>query len=141
MGRSWADPPSRHSISDLGDCFYGGESFPRFGYAVSFPRVDVASEVKEVVYRMSEIWFAAEIASSGRMSALTRTESALAHRRDRGTAWRRSCGAMCSKPALSQQVLTTYQTTFCEMPFPHTLPILATARKIRPSLTPAAAVH
>ena len=25
---------------------------------------------------------------------------------------------MCSKPALSQQVLTTYHTTFCEMPFP-----------------------
>src|SRR5437016_2487811 len=37
---------------------------------------------------------------------------------------RRSCGAMCSKPALSQQVLTTYQTTFCERPLPHTFPRL-----------------
>src|SRR6266542_3423036 len=36
---------------------------------------------------------------------------------------------MCSKPTLSQQVLTTYQTTFCEIPFPHTFPALATARK------------
>jgi hypothetical protein len=52
-----------------------------------------------------------------------------------------SCGAICSKPALSQQVLTTYHSTFCEMPFPHTLPVLATARKILPSLTPAATVH
>jgi hypothetical protein len=48
---------------------------------------------------------------------------------------------MCSKPAFSQQVLTTYQTTFCEMPLPHTFPSLATARKILPSLTPAARVH
>src|ERR1019366_6560323 len=54
---------------------------------------------------------------------------------------RRSCGAMCSKPALSQQVLTTYQTTFCEIPLPHTFPILATARKILPSVTFAARVH
>ncbi len=37
---------------------------------------------------------------------------------------------MCSKPALSQQLLTTYQTTFCERPLPHTFPRLATARKI-----------
>src|SRR5713101_6284968 len=48
---------------------------------------------------------------------------------------------MCSKPALSQQVLTTYQTTFCERPLPHTFPRLATARKILPSQTPAARVH
>ncbi len=48
---------------------------------------------------------------------------------------------MCSKPAFSQQVLTTYQTTFREMPLPHTFPILATARKIVPSLTLAARVH
>jgi hypothetical protein len=38
-----------------GRCFYTGESFPRFGYAVSFLRMDVASKVKEVVYRMCEI--------------------------------------------------------------------------------------
>src|ERR1700686_1218183 len=43
-------------------CFYWGESFPRFSYAVTFLRVDVASKVKKVVYRMSEILFAAEIA-------------------------------------------------------------------------------
>jgi hypothetical protein len=48
---------------------------------------------------------------------------------------------MCSNPALSQHVLTTYHTTFCEMPLPHTFPILATARKILPSVTPAASVH
>ena len=48
---------------------------------------------------------------------------------------------MCSSPAFSQQVLTTYQTTFWEMPRPHTFPRLATARKILPSLTPAARVH
>ena len=43
--------------------------------------------------------------------------------------------------SLSQQVLTTYRTTFCEISLPHTFPSLAAARKIRPSLTPAAAVH
>ena len=43
-------------------CFYGGESFPRFSYAVTFLRVDVASKTKKVVYRMSEILFTAEIA-------------------------------------------------------------------------------
>ena len=46
-----------------------------------------------------------------------------------------------SKPALSQQLLTTYQTTFCERPRPHTFPRLATGRKILPSQTPAARVH
>jgi hypothetical protein len=35
---------------------------------------------------------------------------------------------MCFNPTLSQQVFTTYQTTFCEMPLPHTFPVLATAR-------------
>jgi hypothetical protein len=48
---------------------------------------------------------------------------------------------MCSNPALSQYVLTTYHTTFCEMPPPQTFPNLATARKILPSVTPAARVH
>jgi hypothetical protein len=48
---------------------------------------------------------------------------------------------MRSNPALWQQVLTTYQTTFCEMPRPHTFPSLATARKIFPSVTLAARVH
>src|SRR6202142_2404874 len=44
---------------------------------------------------------------------------------------------MCSRPALWQQVLTAYQTTFCERPLPHTFPRLATARKILPSQTPS----
>src|SRR6266496_689916 len=35
---------------------------------------------------------------------------------------------MHSRPIFSQQVLTTYQTTFCEMPFPHTFHVLATAK-------------
>lgn len=48
---------------------------------------------------------------------------------------------MWSKPAFWQQVLTTYHTTFCEIPLPHTFPILATARKILPPVTPAARVH
>ena len=52
----------------------------------------------------------------------------------------KSCGAICSKPALWQQILTTYHTTFCEIPFPHTLSVLATARKILPSVTLAASV-
>src|ERR1700686_1536389 len=43
-------------------CFYGGESFPRFSYVVTFLRVDVASEVKKIVHWMSEILFAAQIA-------------------------------------------------------------------------------
>lgn len=36
----------------------------------------------------------------------------------------RSYGAICSKPALSQQLLTTYHTTFFEIPFHHTFPAL-----------------
>jgi hypothetical protein len=54
---------------------------------------------------------------------------------------RKSWGAICSEPALWQQVLTTYHTTFCEVPFPHTFPVLATARKIFPSVTLTAPVH
>jgi hypothetical protein len=54
---------------------------------------------------------------------------------------RKSCGAICSKPALWQQVLTTYHTTFYEMPFPHTCPVLATRRKILPSVILAAITH
>jgi len=48
---------------------------------------------------------------------------------------------MCSKPALPQQDRTTYHTTFCEMPAPHTFPVLATPRKILPSVTLAASIH
>ena len=48
---------------------------------------------------------------------------------------------MCSKPALPQQDRTTYHTTFCEMPVPHTFPVLATPRKILPSVTLAASIH
>jgi hypothetical protein len=46
-----------------------------------------------------------------------------------------------SGPTFSQPVLTTYQTTFCEVPFPHTFPVLTTARNILPSVTPAALVY
>ena len=48
---------------------------------------------------------------------------------------------MCSKPAFLQHVLTTYQTTFCEIPRPHTLPVPATARNTLPSVTLATRVH
>ena len=56
-----------------------------------------------------------------------------------GTASRKSAGGRAvqyaQSPAFSQQVLTTYHTTFWERPRPHTFPSLATARKIFPSLT------
>jgi hypothetical protein len=61
MGCSWEDPPSRHS-SPKRDTVSMGESFQRYSFAVSFLRFDVASKVKKVVYRVSEILFAAEIA-------------------------------------------------------------------------------
>jgi len=48
---------------------------------------------------------------------------------------------MCSRPAFWQHVLTTYQTTFCDNPLPHTFPFLATLRKILSSVTLAAPVH
>ena len=48
---------------------------------------------------------------------------------------------MCSNPALPQQDRTTYQTTFCEIPVPHTFPVLATAQKILPSVTLAARIY
>ena len=41
--------------------FYGDESFRRFGFH-QFSEVGRPSEVEKVVYRMSEILFAAEIA-------------------------------------------------------------------------------
>jgi len=73
------------------------------------------------------------------MHARARTESAQAHHRGRGLVSRRFASnhgeQYMLQVALSQQVLTTYQTAFCEMPLPHTLPSLATARKILPSLT------
>jgi hypothetical protein len=44
----------RSSVSTFylcaGHCFYGGESFPRFSYALSFLKVDVTTKVKKVVY-------------------------------------------------------------------------------------------
>ena len=48
---------------------------------------------------------------------------------------------MCCSPALSQQVFTTYQTTFWQTPWPHTFPALPIARKILPCVMPAFAVH
>ena len=44
--------------------FHRGGSFPRLSFPAGFLRLDIASEVevKEIVYRMSEILFAAEIA-------------------------------------------------------------------------------
>ena len=44
--------------------FYPGGSFPHFSFPAGFLRLDIASEVevKEIVYRMSEILLAAEIA-------------------------------------------------------------------------------
>lgn len=42
---------------------------------------------------------------------------------------------------IRQQPLTTYQTTFCEMPLPHTRPVPATARKMCPSVIPAAVIQ
>ena len=48
---------------------------------------------------------------------------------------------MCCSPAFSQHVFTTYQTTFCEIPLPQTLPFRPTARKILPWVMQAAAVQ
>ena len=74
-----------------------------------------------------------------------RTESALARLRCHGIVSRRFSAdrvALCapSRP-FWQQPLTTYQTTFCDKPLPHTFPSLATLRKILPSVTLAAHVH
>jgi hypothetical protein len=99
----------------------------------------IGVEGEQVVHRMSEILLASQV-TLGRLhrgvpeqelNLLQLTTAAVAQLR---TSSPQVCGAICSKPALSQQVLTTYHTTFCEMPFPHTFPILATARNILPSV-------
>ncbi len=68
-------------------------------------RLHVRSEVKEIVYRMSEILFAAEIAFCrlGRMHAPARTESAQARHRCCDTASHRfsahaACGMIVAMP-------------------------------------------
>jgi len=47
---------------------------------------------------------------------------------------------MCCSPGFSQQLFTTYHPTFCEMPSPHALSVLATARNTLPSLIPGGRV-
>src|SRR5947199_963109 len=43
--------------------------------------------------------------------------------------------------ALVDMLRTTYHTTFCERPSPHTFPVLLTARNIFPCVTRAADIH
>jgi hypothetical protein len=72
------------------------------------------------------------------------TESARAPRRLHGTAWRksgRSWGARCSRPRRNAHCLTTYQTTFSDIPRPQAVPCLLTALKTFPSVTFAASIH
>jgi hypothetical protein len=102
------------------------------------------SDRKSIVHQVSEVLFAAQVRSSAPTRGPARTESAQARRHPSGTVFahvRRSWGAICSSPTPLQQSLTTYHTTFCEIPLPHTLPRLLTARKILPSVIPAAVIH
>lgn len=126
--------------------FYRRGSCHRSRFRTRALRPLVCSEVKKIVDRMAEILFAAEIAFrrlDGGMSQqeLNLLKFATAAVASFAQVLRKSCGAICSKPVFWQQLLTTYHTTFCEMPLPHTVPVLATARKILPSVTPAATVH
>ena len=117
------------------------------GFTILLPRLHVRAQLEAVVHRASEVLLAAEISLCGlyrhmpqqevNLLKLATTCSGIISR----TFARKSCGAMWSNPTLSQQVLTTYQTTFCERLSPHTFPVLATARNILPPLIPAASVH
>ena len=126
--------------------FYRRGSFQCDRFTLYFLRQHSRSQVKKIVYRMSEILFVAEIAfsrldrcvSQQELNLLKLATAAVAQRRT-GSPQVMRCYVLQTTP--SQQVLTTYHTTFCEMPFPHTFPFLATARKILPSVTPAATVH
>src|SRR6476620_9039833 len=122
----------------------GGFHWGRF--TIVFVGLPVRSEVKKIVHRMSEILFAAKIAfrrlhgyvpqqelnllklSAVRVAQL-RTGSPQVMRRNMLQASSLAAGFDDVPP------------TFCEMPFPHTFPALATARKILPSVTLAARVH
>src|SRR5215467_9384730 len=106
----------------------------------------IRSEVEKIIHGMPKILFTAKIVFRGLDRCMSEQELNLLKLTATVVAQlaqvrRRSCGAMCPKPTLWQQLLTTYQTTFCEMPRPHTFPFLATARKILPSVTCAARVQ
>src|SRR5260370_6686358 len=125
--------------------FYRRGAFPRARFKLHFLRLPVRAEVKKIVYRMSEILLAAEIAFRRLDGGMPQQELNLLQLATIAVAQLRTGSPQVVRcnmlQARSQQVLTTYHTTFCEMPFPHTFPVLATARKILPSRTPAAAVH
>ena len=111
--------------------------------------LQIRVEVEEVVNGMPEILFAAEIAfrsqnrrvSQQELNLLKFSTIGVAQLRTSAQVRRRSCGAICSSPARWQQLRTTYQTTFSEIPEPQTFPTLATARKIFPFVIAAAEIH
>ena len=109
-------------------------------------RLPVRSEVKKIVHRMSEILFATEIAFRRLHGYMPEQELNLLKLSAVRVAQLRTGSAQVMRRNVLQARslaagLDYYHTTFCEMPFPHTFPALATARKILPSVTPAARVH
>ena len=95
---------------------------------------------------MSEILFAAEIAFRSLNRCMPQQElNLLQFATTRVAQFRAGSAQVMRRNMLQARSLATIldyvPPTFCEMPLPHTFPILATARKILPSLTPAAAVH
>ena len=131
----------------LAKCLFYRRAFHRDTFNILFfLRLHVLSKGKKIIYRMSEILLAAEIAFGCLHRCMAQQELNLLQLAAARVAQLRTgspqvvrCNML--QAALSQHVFTTYHTTFCEIPFPHTFPALATARKILPSVTPAARIH
>jgi hypothetical protein len=134
--------------------FYGLRSQPiyrrgrLYGDRVNivFRGLPVRFEVKQVVYGMPEILLAAEI-TLGRLyrrvpqqelNLLQRSSAVMTQLRT-GPPQVMGCDMLQARsPAAGPDHV---HTTFCEMPAPHTFPVLATPRKILPSVTLAASIH
>ena len=126
--------------------FYRRRVPHRDRFSTHFVPLHVRSKVKEIVYRMPQILFAAEIAFCGLHRRMPQQELNLLQL---ATAAVAQLGTSPSQVVrcnmLQARSLTASSdhvpTTFCEMPFPQAVPALSTARKILPSVTLAASVQ
>src|SRR6476659_7347784 len=113
------------------------------GFIIVFLRPPLRSQLKKVVHWMSEILFAAEIAFRCLDGCMPQPELNLFQLATATVAQFRagSPPVMWRNMLQSSFLAATLDYVPHEMPFPHTFPALATARKILPSVTRAASTH
>ena len=115
--------------------FYRVERFQRARFTIVFMRPPVPSEIKKVVYRMSEILLAAQITFrclDGCMAqqelSLLQLSSAVMTQLGAGPPQVVGCDVLQARSPTAGPDHVPHNIR--EMPFPHTFPALATARKI-----------